>query len=97
LAGVDRIDSEREGREMQITNTAAVAASAIEGQSAVSVATQNVSYSANVGGKTYAADISVSAGEYVASVPNMAPPVSVTGSSLTAAENNLSARIDFLV
>ncbi len=52
-------------------------------------------YSTNVGGKSYAANISQSKGVYTLSVPNL-PGASVTGSSLSAAESALNLRIDLL-
>ena len=82
---------------MQITNTSAIAATAAEAQSSASLLSQNINYSPVIGGKTYAADINVSAGEYVATVPQLAPPVTASGSSLLVAENNLNARINLVV
>ncbi len=52
-------------------------------------------YSTNVGGKSYAANIVQSKGVYTLSVPNL-PGASVTGSSLSAAESALNLRIDLL-
>jgi len=81
---------------MQITNSSAVAASTTQAQSAVSLLSQSTLYSASVGGKTYAADISLSSGEYVATVPQI-PGVSAKGNTLLAAENNLNTRLSVLV
>jgi hypothetical protein len=54
------------------------------------------SYSTTVGGKSYSGSISQSNGTYTVSVPNL-PGASVSGSSLQAAENALTVRIDTLV
>ncbi len=56
----------------------------------------DTSFSTTVNGKTYSADVSYSNGEYVASDPNLSG-AEATGSSLQAAENNLTTRIDVLV
>ena len=82
---------------MQISNTAAVAATVSEAQSTASQLAQQINYSATVAGKTYAADVSLSAGEYVATVPQLAPPVTASGGSVLLAESNLSARINLVV
>jgi hypothetical protein len=79
---------------MQISNT--VAASPVQAQSNADLLAQSIIYSANVAGKTYTADIGLSAGQYVATVPNEFPPISASGNSLILAENNLDARIDLL-
>jgi hypothetical protein len=81
---------------MQINNTSAMAASLAQSQSTTSLVSQNTVYSASVAGKTYSADISLSAGEYVATVPDL-PGVSATGSTLIEAENNLGTSIDLQV
>jgi len=52
-------------------------------------------YSTNVGGKSYAANISQANGTYTLSVPNL-PGASVTGSSLFAAETALYVKINTL-
>jgi hypothetical protein len=49
-----------------------------------------------VAGKSYSANITVSGGTYQLSVGNL-PGATVSGSSLTAAENALNVRIDSLV
>jgi predicted RNase H-like HicB family nuclease len=54
------------------------------------------SYSTSVGGKSYSGSITQSNGTYTVSVPNL-PGASVSGSSLQAAENALTVRIDTLV
>ncbi len=54
------------------------------------------SYSATVGGTQYSGSVEESGGEYTASVPNV-PGASATGSTLAAAENSLTLRIDELV
>ena len=79
---------------MQISNP--VAASAAQAQSNADLLAQSIIYSANVAGKTYTADIGLSAGQYVATVPNEFPPISANGNSLILAENNLDAKIDLL-
>jgi len=81
---------------MQINKTSAMAASLAQSQSTTSLVSQNTVYSASVAGKTYSADISLSAGEYVATVPDL-PGVSATGSTLIEAENNLGTSIDLQV
>jgi predicted RNase H-like HicB family nuclease len=53
-------------------------------------------YSTTVGGKQYSGSVEESGGEYTASVPSLSG-ATATGSSLTAAENNLNNRIDELV
>jgi hypothetical protein len=53
-------------------------------------------YSTNVGGKTYSANVSESNGTYTLAVPGL-PGASVSGSSLTSAENALGVKIDTLV
>jgi len=66
--------------------------------SAVSTATATLAtttYSTTAGGKNYSANVSESKGTYTLSVPNV-PGGTVTGTSLTAAEEALSIRIDIL-
>jgi hypothetical protein len=53
-------------------------------------------YSTNVGGKSYSGSVTATAGDYTASVPNL-QGATATGSSVEAAENNLSFVIDTLV
>jgi len=81
---------------MQIVSPSAIAASAAQSQSSADLLAQSIIYSANVGGKTYTADLSLSAGEYVATVPNEFPPINASGNSQILAENNLDARISLL-
>jgi hypothetical protein len=81
---------------MQVTSPSAIAVSATQAQNSVSLLSQSTLYSADVGGKTYATDITLSSGEYVASVPQL-PGVRANGNTLLAAENNLNARISVLV
>lgn len=64
--------------------------------SAASQLMSDVAFSTTVNGKTYSAEVTYSNGEYVASDPNLSG-AEATGSSLQAAENNLSTRIDVLV
>ncbi len=77
---------------MQISNASSIAANVAQEQSTANLVAQSTTYSATVGGKNYNADINESAGEYVATVPNL-PGVSASGSSLQTAENNLDTRI----
>jgi predicted RNase H-like HicB family nuclease len=53
-------------------------------------------YSTTVAGKSYSGDVEEAGGQYTASVPNL-PGGSATGSSVEAAENNLTLTIDELV
>jgi predicted RNase H-like HicB family nuclease len=54
------------------------------------------SYSTTVGGTQYSGGVEESGGDYVASVPGLSG-ATASGSSLVAAENNLTVRIDELV
>jgi hypothetical protein len=56
----------------------------------------DVGFTTTVAGKTYAADVTYSGGEYIAEDGNLSGAVA-TGTSVVAAENNLTARIDVLV
>jgi hypothetical protein len=80
---------------MQIIQTSAIAADSA--QSNAGLLAQSTIYTANVGGKNYVADLDLSAGEYVASIPNHIPSINASGSNLVLAENNLEARISLLV
>jgi predicted RNase H-like HicB family nuclease len=53
-------------------------------------------YSTTAGGKSYAATVEESDGEYTASVPGLAG-ATATGSSIVSAEMNLTTRVDELV
>jgi predicted RNase H-like HicB family nuclease len=53
-------------------------------------------YSTTIAGKQYSGSVEESGGQYTASVASVSG-ASATGSSLSAAENNLSNRIDELV
>lgn len=64
--------------------------------STVSQLISNVSYSTTVAGKTYNANVTQSNGEYTASASNLSG-ASASGSSVQAAENNLTTRISILV
>lgn len=64
--------------------------------SAVSELMSNVSFSTTVNGKSYSADVILSNGVYVARDPNLSG-AEATGSSVQAAEDNLSVRIDVLI
>jgi hypothetical protein len=81
---------------MDISNTSAIASTAAQAQSSADLLAQSLIYSANVGGKDYTADISLSAGQYVATVPDL-PGISASGNTLQVAESNLSSRISVLV
>jgi hypothetical protein len=82
---------------MQITSTSAIAANAAQAQSSADLLAESTIYTANVGGKTFTADLNLSAGQYVATIPDYLPPINASGSSLVQAENNLDARISLLV
>lgn len=82
---------------MQINHTPPIAAGAAQAQTNVDLLAQSTIYTANVGGKNYVADLNLSAGEYVASIPNHIPSINASGSNLVLAENNLEARISMLV
>jgi|HubBroStandDraft_1064217.scaffolds.fasta_scaffold478574_1 hypothetical protein len=56
----------------------------------------DVGFSTTVAGKSYAADVTYTGGEYVAEDANLNGAVA-TGTSVVAAENNLSTRIDVIV
>ncbi|HEY1766525.1 MAG TPA: hypothetical protein VGG26_02665 [Terracidiphilus sp.] len=56
----------------------------------------NVGFSTTIAGKTYAADVTYSGGQYVAADPTLSGAVA-TGASLLAAEDNLATRIDAIV
>lgn len=64
--------------------------------SAASELMTDVSFTTTVAGKNYSASVTYSNGEYVASDPNLAG-AEASGSSVMAAENSLSERIDILV
>ena len=81
---------------MLIATTSAVAASASEAQAAATLLAQSTLYSTTAGGKSYSADVSLSSGQYVATVPDL-PGVSATGNTLLSAESHLNARINMLV
>jgi len=81
---------------MQINSTSEIAASTAQAQSSADLLAQSIIYSANVGGKTYTADLNLSAGQYVATIPDL-PNISTSGSTLILAENNLDAKISLLV
>ena len=61
----------------------------------VSEVMSTVSYSTTVGGKTYTANVTKSNGEYTAAASNL-PGASASGSTVQAAENNLTTRISIL-
>lgn len=77
-------------------NTPEVATAASQAQTAASLLSQSVLYSASAGGKTYPADIALSAGEYVATVPQL-PGLTASANTLIGAEHSLQARISVFV
>jgi hypothetical protein len=81
---------------MQIASTAAVASSAQEAQNTANLLSLAALYSTKVGGKDYSAEVNLSAGQYVATIPDL-PGVSATGGTMLNAENNLDLRISILV
>ena len=81
---------------MQINSASAIAASTTQAQNTADLLAQSTIYSANVAGKTYTADLSLSHGQYVATIPDL-PSISASGQSLVLAENNLDARISLIV
>ncbi|HEX4322985.1 MAG TPA: hypothetical protein VHZ52_18870 [Acidobacteriaceae bacterium] len=82
---------------MQINSTPPIATGAAQAQSNADLLVQSTIYTANVGGKNYVANLNLSEGEYVASIPNHIPSINASGSNLVLAENNLNARISLLV
>jgi hypothetical protein len=81
---------------MQINNPSAIENSATQAKSNASLLAQSTLYSASVGGKSYPANINLSAGQYVATIPQL-PGIHAQGNTLLAAEHNLNARISVLV
>jgi hypothetical protein len=82
---------------MQINNPSAIAANPAQAQSNADLLAQSTIYTTNVAGKAFTADLNLSAGQYVATIPDYLPPISASGSNLILAENNLDARISLLV
>jgi hypothetical protein len=80
---------------MNLSSTSSIATTATQAQSTADLLAQSTTYSASVGGKDYTADINLSSGQYIATVPEL-PGVSASGNTLQAAENNLDARISVL-
>jgi hypothetical protein len=62
----------------------------------VSQLISDTSFSTTVAGKTYNANVSYSDGEYTAAASNLSG-ASASGSTVQAAENNLTTRISILV
>jgi hypothetical protein len=77
-------------------SVASVLSAATLTATAVNELVVDVGFSTTVAGKTYVADVTYSNGEYVAEDANLSGAVA-TGNSVTAAENNLAARIDIMV
>jgi hypothetical protein len=84
------------GSIASVLSAAAVTSAAVNQAAAVAELVVDVGFSTTVAGKTYVADVTYSGGEYIAEDANLSGAVA-TGSSVTAAENNLAARIDVLV
>jgi len=80
---------------MEISNTPAIATTAAQSQSTADLLAQSLIYSANAGGKSYTADVSLSAGQYVATVPDL-PGITASGNTVQVAESNLNSRISVL-
>jgi hypothetical protein len=74
---------------------ASIANTSSQAQSSADLLAQSIHYSASIGGKTYDASIQSSAGEYVATIPNL-PNITASGSSLLLAETNLDAKISLI-
>lgn len=74
----------------------AIAGVASLSASSVSQLMSETSFSTTIAGKTYSADVTYSNGEYVADDSKVAG-AEASGSSVQAAENNLTERIDVLV
>jgi len=66
------------------------------GASSTSAQSSITAYSTTVGGKQYSGSVQESDGEYVASVPSLSG-ATASGSSVAAAENSLSVRINEIV
>lgn len=81
---------------MQIASTVAVASSAQESQNTANLLSPAALYSTKAGGKDYSAEVNLSVGQYVATIPDL-PGVSATGGTMLNAENNLDLRISILV
>jgi hypothetical protein len=80
---------------MQINNTSQIAASTAQSQSNSDLLAQSTIYSTSIAGRTYTADLTLTAGEYIATVPGL-PSVSANGSTMVQAENDLAAHIRLL-
>jgi hypothetical protein len=81
---------------MQIAGAAAVASSAQEAQNTANLLSLAALYSTKVGGQDYSAEVNLSAGQYIATIPDL-PGISATGGTLLDAENNLNLRVSILV
>lgn len=82
---------------MQINHASAIAANAQQTQSPADLANltaQSTIYSANIGGKTYTADLSLSDGQYVATIPGL-PGIPVTGDNQVETETNFEPKLCF--
>ena len=77
-------------------SVASVLSAATLTAAAVNELVVDVGFSTTIAGKTYAADVTYSNGEYIAEDANLSGAVA-TGNSVVAAENNLATRIDVLV
>jgi len=81
---------------MQISSPSAIENNAAQEHNPDHLLSQNALYSASAGGKSYPADINLSPGQYVATIPDL-PGISAQGNTLLAAEHNLNTRISVLV
>lgn len=81
---------------MQISSPSAIANNSAQAENKASLLVQSTLYSASVGGKSYPADINLSAGQYVATIPGL-PGISAQGNTLLATEHNLNTRLSVLV
>lgn len=79
---------------MQISGSNAV--TAVQAQETQSLLSLAALYSTKVGGTNYPAEVQLSGGSYVATVPAL-PGVSATGGTILGAEANLNLRISILV
>jgi hypothetical protein len=70
--------------------------SAVATQDAQSALTLAALFSTSAGGQAYPAQVELSGGSYVATVPSL-PGVSATGGTVLEAETNLNLRISILV
>jgi len=77
-------------------SNAEATSAASQAQTTAGLLSQSVLYSASAGGKTYPADIALSGGEYVATIPQL-PGLTASGNTLLSAETRLQSRISIFV